>query len=388
MTLVEFSDYQCPFCRQAHATVTQVEKKYAGKVRVVMKEFPLTNMHPQARPASLAAIAAGRQGKYWEMHDRLFSSPQLDPGTLERYARELGLDVERWKADQQDGRVAAIINRDTELAANVGVTGTPAFFVNGRRLPGGAAPLEQFSTLIDEELAKAEGLVKQGVPPGQVYAKLQEKAVASSKPPAVVRKVDVPADAASFGPAVAKVTIVEWSDFQCPYCSRSAPVVKQLKEAYGKDVRFVFRHLPLPMHPDAPTAARAAVAAQAQGKFWEMHDWMFDHQRELNQASLEKAAASLGMDLGKFKAVMESKETQARIDADVQAASASGVSATPTFFVNGREHVGGLPLDQFKAEIDKEIARADKLLSAGVKPADLYSRLVADAAAGPSGARN
>jgi protein-disulfide isomerase len=387
VTLVEFSDYQCPFCRQAHATVTQVEKKYAGKLRVVMKQFPLTSLHPMARPAALAAIAAGRQGKYWEMHDRLFSSPQLDADTLEKYARELGLDVERWKRDQQDARVAGVITRDMELGSNIGVGGTPAFFVNGRRLPGGAAPLEQFSLLIDEELAKAEALVRQGVPPGQVYARLQEKAVTSSAPAAVIKKVDAPADAASFGPAMAKVTIVEWSDFQCPYCSKAAPVVKQLKEAYGKDVRFVFRHLPLPMHPDAPTAARAAVAAQAQGKFWEMHEWMFDHQRELNQASLEKAAVSLGMDLGKFQAAMASKETQARIDADMQAASASGVNATPTFFVNGREHVGGLPFDQFKAEIDREIARADKLLSSGVKPADLYSRLVADAA-GPSGARN
>ena len=386
VTLVEFSDYQCPYCRQAHSTVTQVEKKYAGKLRLVMKQFPLS-MHPLARPAALAAIAAGRQGKYWEMHDRMFSSPQLDPDALERYARELGLDVERWKRDQQDPRVAQAIARDMELGGNIGVGGTPAFFVNGRRLPGGAAPLEQFSTLIDEELAKAEALVKQGVPPGQVYAKIQEKAVASSAPPAVIKKVDAPADAASFGPAMAKVTIVEWSDFQCPYCSRSAPVVKQLKQTYGKDVRFVFRHLPLPMHPDAPNAARAAVAAQAQGKFWEMHDWMFDHQRELGQESLEKAAVSLGMDLAKFKAAMASKETQARVDADVQAASANGVSATPTFFVNGREHVGGLPFEGFKAEIDKEIARADKLLSSGVKPAELYSRLVADAA-GPSGARN
>ena len=387
VTLVEFSDYQCPFCRQAHATVTQVEKKYAGKVRVVMKQFPLTTLHPMARPAALAAIAAGRQGKYWEMHDRLFSSPQLDPDTLEKYARELGLDVGRWKADQQDPRVAAVITRDMELGGNVAVSGTPAFFVNGRRLPGGAAPLEQFSTLIDEELAKAETMVRQGVPASAVYAKLQEKAVSSAAPPAVIKKVEAPADAASFGPAMAKVTIVEFSDFQCPYCSRAAPVVKQLKEAYGKDVRFVFRHYPLPMHPNAPTAARAAVAAQAQGKFWEMHDWMFDHQQELNQPSLEKAAASLGMDVARFKTAMESQETQAKIDADVAAANGNGVNATPTFFVNGRQHVGGLPIDQFKAEIDKEISRADKLLSSGVKPADLYSRLVADAA-GPSGARN
>lgn len=386
VTLMEFSDYQCPYCRQAHATVTQVEKKYAGKIRLVMKQYPLP-FHPQARPAALAAIAAGMQGRYWEMHDRLFGSPQLDPETLERYAKEIGLDVERWKRDQSDPKVAAIIQRDMDLATNVNVSGTPAFFVNGRRLPGGAAPLDAFSALIDEELVKAEAMVRQGIPATQVYARLQEKSVASAIPPPVIKKVDVPADAATFGPAVAKVTIVEWSDFQCPFCARAAPLVEQVRQAYPKDVRFVFRHYPLPMHPDAPTAARAGVAAQAQGKFWPMHDWMYAHQRELDAASLEKAAGSLGLDVPRFKAAMASPATEARVKEDMQAAQAVGVSATPTFFVNGREHVGGMPFEQLKTEIDREIARADKLLSSGVKPADLYGRLVADAA-GPSGARN
>jgi len=388
VTLVEFSDYQCPYCRQANATVSQVEKKYAGKLRLVMKQFPLVSMHPQAMPAARAAVAAGMQGRYWEMHDRLFSSPQLDPDTLERYAREIGLDVDRWKRDQADPKVAAIIQRDMDLATNVNVSGTPAFFVNGRRLPGGAAPLDAFSSLVDEELAKAEALVRGGVPAAQVYAKIQEKSVASAVPAPVVKKVDTPADSPSFGPTMAKVTIVEWSDFQCPYCARAAPVVDQLRKAYPKDVRFVFRHFPLPMHADAPLAARAGVAAQAQGKFWQMHDWMYAHQRELDRASLERAAASLGMDLAKFRAALDSAATESRVQADAQAAQTVGVSATPTFFVNGREHVGGWQtFDAVKAEIDREIARADKLLSSGVKPADLYGRLVADSA-GPSGARN
>jgi protein-disulfide isomerase len=388
VTLVEFSDYQCPYCRQAHATVQQVERKYAGKIRVVMKQFPLS-FHPQARPAALAAMAAGLQGKYWQMHDKLFASPQLDPNTLEGYARELGLDVERWKRDQADPKLAAVIARDTELGGNIGVGGTPAFFVNGRRLPGGAAPLDTFSSLIDEELAKAEGMVRQGVPASQVYAKLQERAVISSAPPPVIKKVDAPVDAASFGPPMAKVTIVEWSDFQCPFCARAAPVVEQLRQAYPKDVRFVFRHYPLPMHADALLAAKAGVAAQGQGKFWQFHDWMYQHQHELDRASLEKQAAALGMDLVKFRAALDAPGTQARVEADVRAAQGSGVNATPTFFVNGREHVGGMPFDQLKAEIDREIARADKLLASGVKPTELYSRLVADAA-GPaaSGARN
>ena len=150
----------------------------------------------------------------------------------------------------------------------------------------------------------------------------------------------------------------------------------------------MFRHYPLPMHPDAPMAARAGVAAQAQGKFWQMHDWMYQHQRELGRDSLEKAAASFGMDVAKFRAALDNPATEARVQSDAQAAQGVGVSATPTFFVNGREHVGGWPsFEALKGEIDKEIARADKLLSSGVKPADLYGRLVADSA-GPSGARN
>ena len=353
-----------------------------------MKQFPLVSLHPQAMPAARAAVAAGLQGRYWEMHDRLFASPQLDPDTLERYAKEIGLDVDRWKRDQSDPRVAAIIQRDMDLATNVNVSGTPAFFVNGRRLPGGAAPLEAFSSLVDEELAKAEALVRGGVPAGQVYAKIQEKSVASAVPPPVVKKVDTPADSPSFGPTMAKVTIVEWSDFQCPYCSRAAPVVDQIRKAYPKDVRFVFRHFPLPMHPDAPLAARAGVAAQAQGKFWQMHDWMYAHQRELDRASLEKAAARWEWTWRSSGRRSTTRRPSPEVQADAQAAQTVGVSATPTFFVNGREHVGGWPtFDAVKAEIDKEIARADKLLSSGVKPADLYGRLVADSA-GPSGARN
>ena len=186
---------------------------------------------------------------------------------------------------------------------------------------------------------------------------------------------------------MAKVTIVEWSDFQCPYCGREFGVIEKVMKEYDGKVRLVFRHFPLEFHPFAAKAAEAGACADAQGKFWPMHDWMYGHQRELDRASLEKAAASLGLDVTRFKSALDNPATEARVGADAQAAQAVGVNATPTFFVNGREHVGGMPFEQLKSEIDKEIARADKLLSSGVKPADLYGRLVADSAS-PSGARN
>jgi protein-disulfide isomerase len=369
VTLVEFTDYECPFCSKAHATIQQLQKDYGPKLRVVMKEFPLT-MHPPA----------GSQGKYWPMHDKLFANQRaLDAAALNGYAKELGLDAAGFAAGLSSPDNSAIIDRDLELGAGVGVTGTPAIFINGRRLPGGAVPIESFKALIDEELAKAEAMVRSGTPAAQVYARILEKGQEPGAPKVV--KVEAPADAPAFGPAYPKVTIVEWSDFQCPYCGRALPTVERLRDLYGKDVRLVFRNLPLPMHPNARIAAQAAMAAHAQGKFWPMHDKLFANQSALDRPSLERTAEQIGLDMKRFRTDFDSAAVDARIEADMAAASAAGVRATPSFFVNGRLFEGAPSLDQFRAEIDKEIAKADKLLAQGVKPENLYSRLIADAQA-------
>jgi protein-disulfide isomerase len=388
VTLVEFTDYQCPFCGRAHTTIQQLQKDYGSRLRVVMKEFPLS-IHPQAQGAAMAALAAGAQGKYWEMHDLLFANQRaLDAAALEGYARQLSLDLPRFKADLDNPRLAEVITRDQELGGGLGVTGTPAVFVNGRRLPGGAVPIDSFKALIDEELGKAEAMVKAGTPADQVYARIIEKGQAPSGPKApAVRQVDAPADAPAFGPAFPKVTIIEWSDFQCPFCSRATPTVDKLRQLYSKDVRVVFRNLPLPMHPNARIAAQAAMAAHAQGKFWPMHDRLFADQTALDKASLERTAEQLGLDMKRFRADLESDAIKARVDADMSAATAAGVRATPSFFVNGRFYEGAPPFEQLKVDVEREIAKADKLLAQGVKPENLYSRLVADAQA-PAGGRN
>ena len=395
VTLVEFSDYQCPFCGRANTTIQQLKKDYGKRLRVVMKEYPLTTIHPMARGAALAALAAGAQGKYWEMHDILFDHQRaLDPASLEGYAKDLHLDLTKFQADVASPRTASVIERDTELGNGVGVQSTPAVFINARRLPGGAVPIESFKALIDEEMAKAEAMVRAGTPANEVYARIIEKGQAPNAARArqadaasAVRKVDAPAASPSFGPQFAKVTIVEWSDFQCPYCGRAAPTVEKLRETYGKDVRFVFRNLPLPMHANARNAAQAAMAAHAQGKFWDMHDQLFANQNALDRASLDKAAQKIGLDMARFEKDFDSPQVKTQIEADMAAANAAGVRGTPTLFVNGRPFSGAPQWEQFKAEIDAEIAKANKLLSQGVKPENLYNRLVADAQA-PLAARN
>ncbi|QRN93650.1 thioredoxin domain-containing protein [Archangium violaceum] len=384
VTLVEFSDYQCPFCSRANATVEQLRKQYGNKLRVVMKENPLS-FHPRAKPAALAALAAGEQGKYWEYHDKLFSnSKALEDADLEKYATEIGLDLNRWKADMTNPKLSALIDRDQALAGKLGANGTPAFFINGRFLSG-AQPIDNFKAIIDEELGKAEALTRSGTPANQVYAAILAKGVESAPkaaapqqeaPATAYRKVDVPADSPSFGPKNAKVTIVEWSDFQCPFCSRVTPTLKQIKENYPNDVRVVFRHQPLSFHPNAKPAAEASMAAHEQGKFWEMHDKLFSNQGSLDRATFERYAEELKLNMGQFKAALDSGKYRAKVEADASAGAAVGANGTPTFFVNGREFVGAQPFDSFKRVIDEELARANKLVAAGTKPEELYGKLI------------
>ncbi len=143
------------------------------------------------------------------------------------------------------------------------------------------------------------------------------------------------------GPVDAPLTLLEYGDFECPFCSKATSLARELRERFGDDLRYVFRHLPLAdVHPHAELAARAAVAAAAQGCFWEMHDLLFSHQDELESEDLIGYAATIGLDVERFLRDLDSEPVQERVRADVTSAEASGARGTPTFFVNGRRHVG------------------------------------------------
>jgi protein-disulfide isomerase len=142
-------------------------------------------------------------------------------------------------------------------------------------------------------------------------------------------------DVPSFGPKDAKVTIVEFSDFECPFCSRAADVAHKVKEKYGDKVRFVFRQFPLSFHPNAHTAAEASLAANAQGKFWEFHDKLFANQKALGREQLEGYAKELGMDVAKLKKALDDKTYAAAVDAELKLGEEVAVDGTPTMFLNG-----------------------------------------------------
>lgn len=154
VTIVKFEDYQCPFCKQVQPTFNDLLSRYNGKVRLVHKDLPLESLHPQARQAAEAARCAYEQGKFWEYHDKLYAnSPKASSDDMKSYAKDVGLNVDSFDRCFASGKYKAVVQRDLNEGAQLGLTGTPTFFINGRELSGNQ-PFEAFEAIIDEELAR------------------------------------------------------------------------------------------------------------------------------------------------------------------------------------------------------------------------------------------
>ena len=162
----------------------------------------------------------------------------------------------------------------------------------------------------------------------------------------------------SMGPSDAPITLVEFSDFECPYCSRVLPSLDKVMENYGDSVRLVFRQFPLnSIHPRAQKAAEASLCANDQGKFWEMHDAMFDEQKSLGVDQLKEKAARLGLDTEQFNGCLDGDDFAPEVAADLAAGAAAGVTGTPAMFLNGRFVNGAVPYEQLAEIVDEELAR-------------------------------
>jgi len=221
------------------------------------------------------------------------------------------------------------------------------------------ASVERLEAQQKDIVTKLEGLEKSNK---EILAKAGSGAAAkpAANAPDPNKKWDIkigtsPAE----GPADAAVTIVEWSDFQCPFCTQAKDLVKQILEAYPKDVRFVFKNYPLPFHQQAMPAAKAAVAAGKQGKFFPMHDLLFENQRALAPEKYAEFAGKLGLNVEQFKKDMDSPEVAAQVTADMKEAGEVGVRGTPSFFINGKQPAGR-SFELYKSIIDEEIKAAKK----------------------------
>ena len=156
----------------------------------------------------------------------------------------------------------------------------------------------------------------------------------------------------------AAVTVVEFSDFECPYCARVSPTLAKIEETYGDQVRIAFKHMPLSVHRRAPAAHAAAEAAHQQGRFWEMHDRIFADQRGMSPQRYEAYALELGLDVERFRRDVVAASTRRRVDADAAEAARLGITGTPAFFINGRHLSGAKPFETFQRIIEEELRRA------------------------------
>lgn len=178
-------------------------------------------------------------------------------------------------------------------------------------------------------------------------------------PPSARATVEIGA-APVLGPAEAAVTLVEFADFECPYCGEEEPVLKQVLTAYEGRVRLVYKHYPLSFHEHAALAAEASLAAHAEGKFWAYHDALYADQSALARGDLESRAAALGLDMMAFGAALDQGTHAAAVAADVAQGDALGIPGTPAFFVNGRMGAGAVPYEAWVAILDEEIEAAGR----------------------------
>ncbi|HSN75143.1 MAG TPA: thioredoxin domain-containing protein [Anaerolineae bacterium] len=366
MTIVEYSDYQCPFCsRFAEQTLPTLLQEYidSGQAKLVFKDFPLESIHPNAQKAAEAARCvrelAGSDDSYWAMHDALFanqaewSGSRSATGLFAGYASEIGVDAAAFDECLTSDRFAEAVQADLVEGLNFGVQGTPTFFIDGQPFVG-AQPIENFRQAI--------GMVQEGLsiaPPPQPTP-------APEPTPAPLTE-DIPLeDAAGMkGDPNAPVVVVEYSDYQCPFCQRHFSEVLPQLQPYIDDgtVLYVFKDFPLTsIHPQAPKAAEAARCAGDQEAYWPMHDLLFQNQQQWSgQATavdiFKGYAGQLGLNQTTFDQCLDSGQHAAVVEANLQEGVGFGVRGTPAFFINRTLLPGAYPIEAFQQLIQEAQAQ-------------------------------
>jgi protein-disulfide isomerase len=362
VTIVMFSDFECSFCDEAFHTVSELQAEYPQQIRFVYKALPL-DRHENALEAALVGHSAKAQGKFWEFHDLVFSGHGIEPETIDAYVRELGLDAARVERELESLVYAPDLRADLRVAKRLKLTSTPIFFINGRMLPG-ARPKHIFRHFIDQELELAARLGEQGVGASELYDYETRwgytAIIYEGEEPELDEDSVYPVpvdDSPARGPATAPITIVAFSDFQCPYCARGHETMEQLRALHGEQLRFVFKHFPLPGHPLGALASRASFAAAQVGKFWEFHDAVFALGGRYDADDLLEIGDQLGIPRDQLEIAMTTEVHDAKIEADIELGMSLRVNGTPAYFINGRPIVGALPLMDFRMLIAEELER-------------------------------
>lgn len=366
VTIVEFLDYECPYCAYAHPTIESLMERYPNDIRWVIKHNPL-GFHARAVPAALFAIEVHRQRgdeAFFRATESILNAERIDGPLLQGLADQHSLDPNKLGATLALGTDHPVLLEDSDLALDLEVGGTPNFFINGVEV-NGAQPYAEFERVVTGELARANALIAQGVARTNVYAALQEAAL---PPPGLTRvqPPPVPEDAPTIGPSDAKVTIQVFSDFECPFCGRVMPTLDELRARYPDELRVVWRHLPLPFHRHALSAARAAEEAHEQAGndgFWRMARRMLGSPTQppevLDQGTLLRYGDELGLERAALENAITTRLHQDDIARDMATARELEINATPGFIINGYRLVGAHPLRRFDRLIRLSLEEMD-----------------------------
>ncbi len=420
-----WSEFQCPYCKRIPPLMEGVLKKYPKDVKFVWLDFPL-RFHKQAMPAAIAARAVfmqkGNTG-FWRYHDKLFAnSRSISDESLKRWADEVGADGAKVERDLKSTAIRGRIERRMAAGKQIGVRGTPSLYINGNYYRG-RRTLDGFSTVINAELSKARKVIQAGQATRRGYyahlmkSGLTTKAVgAAADPrrptgkrrprkkldPKAIYRIPVFKDDPWKGAKRPLVTMVIWSDFECPYCKYMACTLEEVLKKYKRTVQLVYRHNPLAFHKRALPAAEAVEAARAiKGRkgFWKMYAKVFplnlcprrnsrvnirtwlskikSRQPSLSRANLDGFARKIRLNKRRYRGFMTRHSHGARIKAQAAAANALGARGTPALFVNGRYVRGFRDFAKLRVIIDEELKKARRLLKRGVKRRKLYNHIIA-----------
>lgn len=388
LTLVVFTAFECAACAELDRELRALRSRYGAELRVVYKFLPRADVADAGRAAA-AALAAFRLGggevftRYVELlhqHARALSDE-----TLFELAEEVGLELESFRDALEDDQTRRKLASDERWARALGETRAPVLRINGLRVDA-AAP-ERWVAVVEAELRAVAELRARGVAPAALYAervrahtrarRLRAPAAAA---PSAPERIAVPIAASPRrGAPDALVTVVVFSEYECPYCKRLETSLAELLVRYPNELRVVFKHHPLPGHAHAWDAALLALEARAQGgdaAFWRAHAALFESSPDLGPARLLDVARELGLNPDAVARALREQRHAPAIAADLEHAAAADVTKTPTLLINGKKLVGAAPLEVLVDVVETELKLARSLVGRGVPRAQVYETLL------------
>lgn len=376
VTIVWFGDLECPHTRNAYRVIEAVQRAFTGEVRVVWRHRPLS-IHPHAKDAARVLAGIRRElgdAAFWRFVAAVSGDARdADRTRLEQWAERAGAEPIRVTAWLASRDTESEVARDLELAGTFDVRATPTFFVNGVRVDG-TRSYDDMKSVVQKELAASRGLAALGNQKG-IYAARVRKNLTGQGTDVAARTCPPIGSSPVRGATDALVTIVEFSDFECQFCKVAQPTLETLLTRFGGDARLVWKNFPLSMHPRALPAANFALEARAKGgdtSFWKVHDLLFADQKNLDDEGLESVAKRAGLDGEKMLEAVQRSAHKATIAADMEQGKRLGVRGTPSFFVNGRQVAGALPLEKFQAVVQEELDVARRLVKSGTPRSRVY----------------